>query len=536
MTFKDNFTREDNQELEFDYSAFWTYAATFTFIFILPLLYKLKNRIFYKPHILSSKYKNCNCSKCKEKLKNYNYKKIRDNYNFSFYLIIALIIVLSIFLAYATNEVINNDGKIKGFNPFEILEVPEDATNKEVKKAYRKMSIKFHPDKNREPGAKAKFILITKAYEALTDPVSMENFKNFGNPDGGNMKIGIALPPFVYNKKNHMPILVLFLIFILIVLPLGVYFWYNSTQMYDDNGVRVDNQKIFYEYLNENILPRHMPFVAGAAREFANLKLSKEEAPFLEEMLRNYKDKFPKHKEISFNNKKAICLIYQSLEEKPIPECLKADTEFIMNKVPDLALNMYTLAMEWTHLYNQYSHLNTGGKFQIKNMGLNCLKTIIEFSQSCHQQIGLNSVPFMQIPHFTQDNYKTLVRIHKKNFPILKDFLNLSSNDRKEYLKETFTNDQIEDIESAVSVFPNYDAKIEAFVEGFDKILPKDFVTIKVSIKRNNLSGKDQEIGFPHSNSNINIYEEKAVVLVLVDGKIAYNIIVSFIVYILFIA
>ena len=62
MTFKDNFTREDNQELEFDYSAFWTYAATFTFIFILPLLYKLKNRIFYKPHILSSKYKNCNCS------------------------------------------------------------------------------------------------------------------------------------------------------------------------------------------------------------------------------------------------------------------------------------------------------------------------------------------------------------------------------------------------------------------------------------------------------------------------------------------
>ena len=60
-----------------------------------------------------------------------------------------MIIILSIFLVYATNEVINNDGKIKGFNPFEILEISEEATNKEVKKAYYIIAKKYHPDLNK---------------------------------------------------------------------------------------------------------------------------------------------------------------------------------------------------------------------------------------------------------------------------------------------------------------------------------------------------------------------------------------------------
>jgi len=53
---------------------------------------------------------------------------------------------------------------------YEVLGVDEDATVKEIKKAYRKLSIKYHPDRNQgdEESAK-KFQEISEAYEILND-------------------------------------------------------------------------------------------------------------------------------------------------------------------------------------------------------------------------------------------------------------------------------------------------------------------------------------------------------------------------------
>lgn len=60
--------------------------------------------------------------------------------------------------------------KMIGFDPYEILGVDIDAPVNTIKKAYRKLAIKYHPDKNlNNPEAQAKFIQISKAYECLTD-------------------------------------------------------------------------------------------------------------------------------------------------------------------------------------------------------------------------------------------------------------------------------------------------------------------------------------------------------------------------------
>ncbi|KAE8619644.1 hypothetical protein XENTR_v10009882 [Xenopus tropicalis] len=93
-----------------------------------------------------------------------------------------------------------------GKDYYKILGIPKGATEEEIKKAYRKQALKYHPDKNKDPGAEDRFKEIAEAYDVLSDPKKREVFDKYGEeglkgtPGGGGSSGG---PNGTYSYTFH---------------------------------------------------------------------------------------------------------------------------------------------------------------------------------------------------------------------------------------------------------------------------------------------------------------------------------------------
>lgn len=91
---------------------------------------------------------------------------------------------------------------------YETLGISKNATDQEIKAAYRKQALEWHPDRNKSAGASDRFKLINKAYEVLSnlekkriyDQVGHDSYERGGSPGGGAG--GYQQGPFSYYSNT----------------------------------------------------------------------------------------------------------------------------------------------------------------------------------------------------------------------------------------------------------------------------------------------------------------------------------------------
>lgn len=109
------------------------------------------------------------------------------------------------------------------FDPYSILEIDAKSSTPEIKKAYRALAKRYHPDHNSTEAAREIFVQVRRAYKALVD---RDAFEEEEAKASHTFAVGVALPTFL-TSREHDGLVLFGLLAVLLVGP--VIIWYKFT-------------------------------------------------------------------------------------------------------------------------------------------------------------------------------------------------------------------------------------------------------------------------------------------------------------------
>ncbi|KAL2630326.1 hypothetical protein R1flu_015012 [Riccia fluitans] len=450
---------------------------------------------------------NCRCSECMRAPKNQVsfYQKVWRFLTFGNIALISSWLIICVLFYYIKISTREN----QPFDPFLILGLEASALDADIKKAYHRLSVRYHPDKNPDPEANKYFVeYVTKAYQALTDPVSRENFAKYGHPDGRQgMQMGIALPKFLLDIHGAAGgLLLIGIVGVGILSPLIGAVWYlRQSSKYTGNYVMRDTISSYYRNMKQSLAPSKVLEVLIQAAEFVEIPVRhRDDAPLQKlflvvrselnldpKNLKSEQQKFWKKKHPPFIKAELLILAHLSREYGEVSAELKADFDLVMTIVPRLMEELMKMAL-MPRTAEGYGWLRPA-------------LSIMEFSQSLVQAVPLSArkvseraanaggspdgfAPFLQLPHFTENVVKKLGRKRMRTFQELRD---LPKEERAELLKSAggFTDQEVEDVEAVLEMMPSISVEVTCTTEGEEGIQEGDIVTMTAWITLHRKNG-----------------------------------------------
>ncbi|CAI9762130.1 unnamed protein product [Fraxinus pennsylvanica] len=443
---------------------------------------------------------NCQCSVCfrSGKYRKSIFKRISNFSTYSNLTLVLLWILMAVLVYYIKH--ISTENQI--FEPFSILGVETGASDSEIKKAYRRLSILYHPDKNPDPEAHKYFVdYISKAYQALTDPVSRENFEKYGHPDGRQgLQMGIALPQFLLNIDGASGgILLIGIVGVCIILPLTIAVIYLSkSSKYTGNFVMHQTIYAYYHFMKPSLAPSKVMDVFIRAAEYMEIPVRRTDEESLQKLfvlvrselnldprnIRQEQAKFWKQHPALVKNELLI-QAHLTRETAALSPSLQRDFKQILALAPRLLEELMKMAI--------IPRTPQGHGWLRPAIG------VVELSQSIIQAVPLSARkatggssegygPFLQLPHFTESVVK---KISRKKVRTLQDLRDMKPEERAELLTQaaSFSVDESRDVEIVIEMMPSISIDIRCETEGEEGIQEGDIVTMQAWITLNRGNG-----------------------------------------------
>lgn len=479
--------------LQYDDSAFYYFLLSSFTLYLIPSYWYILKSLYGYVRPRSEKDLGAVVRTTEEKKKSQLIKKratasseiFKPTFLFNL-LLTTLITLCAVYLIYNLSQ----DSEIATFDPYEILGIDRSTENKGIKSAYRKKSLKYHPDKNPDnPAAEATFMLIAKAYEALTDETAKANWEKYGNPDGKqSLEVSIGLPTFLLDGQWKYVILLSYLFGMVVLVPSVVWFYYSNSSKYGENNVMYKTWAWINHAINEKTTVASMPEVLSGCVEFHELLMPRKEdmerdtkaMKSLEPMVKPHMHK-PKYTHILVV--KGNYLVHA--------HCIRATVPGFMQDQLDSMLrgsgNLVKAFIEQCH----------------QRMWMGPAKEVIVFNQMITQGVWIKQSQMLQMPHFGKGVVQQAAKTEGMGgSQSLEKYLGLDADVRANALKEVkeLNDEQRSDIATACAIIPRIDLSVSTFVEDDEdqKIYANDLITVRVKVDRLNLE-KGEEVGLVHA-------------------------------------
>ncbi|RKP07186.1 Sec63 Brl domain-containing protein [Thamnocephalis sphaerospora] len=369
----------------------------------------------------------CPCDQCRQKeqkLRRERTKKAIAGGKLRFYLIAAGWFIF----AYVAYKIATTPVELKIWDPYEVLGLSTSAELDQIKKHYKKLSLKYHPDKvadELKEESEAKFVEITKAYKVLTDDEIRKNYEEWGHPDGRQaFTMGIALPPWLIEGGSSHFVLLAYVALFGGLLPFVVGRWWYKSRRYTKDQIMNQTMALFFKEMRDTTNVKGLIDIMSASTEFAEecaWRPSDDDA--VPKLVARVKaaaearsERFARSKKfITPTAYKASALLYAHIYRVAVADpSLRKDQEYIISKAAHLAQGMMQIALSHGWL--------TSSMF--------CM----DISQMLVQGTTLHDTPLLQLPHITQDMLKHF-RTGTRNIRTVPDLMEMSEKDRRSLLR-----------------------------------------------------------------------------------------------------